>query len=196
MRGVRGIKLGTLAVSAALVLAACGSSGGGSGNSSSAAAGGGGSSTPPAGGASSSTASQITKVGMAYDVGGRGDKSFNDLAAAGLDKAKSQLNVQTKELAATNGESEQSKESRLTLLAQQGYNPVVAVGFGWRSTTAHSSRSDAFDRTPHVRHSRWTRSRLRCVPTPRGSTVAVLPSVWSWTRTSTPRARNRSGAAR
>jgi basic membrane protein A len=70
-------------------------------------------------------------VGMAYDVGGRGDKSFNDLAAAGLDKAKTQFSVQTKELAATQGESEQQKESRLQLLAQQGYNPVVAVGFAY-----------------------------------------------------------------
>jgi basic membrane protein A len=68
---------------------------------------------------------------MAYDVGGRGDKSFNDLAAAGLDKAKTDLGVQTKELAATQGESEQAKESRLTLLATQGYNPIVAVGFAY-----------------------------------------------------------------
>ncbi len=66
---------------------------------------------------------------MAYDVGGRGDHSFNDLAAAGLDKAKSSLGVETKELAATQNESEQAKESRLTLLAQSGYNPVVAIGF-------------------------------------------------------------------
>ncbi len=68
---------------------------------------------------------------MAYDVGGRGDKSFNDLAAAGLDKAKTDLGVQIKELAATTGESEQAKEDRLTLLATSGYNPIVAVGFAY-----------------------------------------------------------------
>ncbi len=28
------------------------------------------------------------KLGLAYDIGGRGDQSFNDLAAASLDKAK------------------------------------------------------------------------------------------------------------
>ena len=40
---------------------------------------------------SSSAAPQSDiKVGMAYDVGGRGDQSFNDSAAAGLDKAKSE----------------------------------------------------------------------------------------------------------
>ncbi|HEY3406677.1 MAG TPA: BMP family ABC transporter substrate-binding protein, partial [Propionicimonas sp.] len=44
--------------------------------------------TPAASGssapASSSAAAPALKVGMAYDVGGRGDQSFNDSAAAGL----------------------------------------------------------------------------------------------------------------
>jgi basic membrane protein A len=119
-----------LAVGAALALAACGSSGGGGGSTS--PAGGG---STPAGGGSSKPASQV-KVGMAYDIGGRGDKSFNDLAAAALDKAKSDLGVQVKELAATAGEAEQAKESRLTLLAQQGYNPIVAVGFAYATAVS------------------------------------------------------------
>ena len=125
MRRLRGLKLGVVAVAASMALAACGSSGGGGGNST--GAGGGGST--PAGG--SSGGGKSVKVGMAYDVGGRGDKSFNDLAAAGLDKAKKDFGVSTKELAATQGESEQAKESRLQLLAQEGYNPIVAVGFAY-----------------------------------------------------------------
>ena len=76
------------------------------------------------------------KVGMAYDVGGRGDKSFNDLAAAGLDKAKKDLGVSIKELAATKGETEQAKESRLDLLAKSGYNPIVAVGFAYATAVS------------------------------------------------------------
>jgi basic membrane protein A and related proteins len=119
------MKVGALVVSASLALAACGSSGSGSGGSS----GAGGASSPAAGG--SSPAAKSVKVGMAYDVGGRGDKSFNDLAAAGLDKAKTGLGVQTKELAATVGESEQAKEQRLQLLASTGYNPIVAIGFAY-----------------------------------------------------------------
>jgi basic membrane protein A and related proteins len=122
------MKIGALAVSAALALAACGSSGGGGGAST--PAGGGGASTPAGGGGGTPTTKSL-KVGMAYDVGGRGDKSFNDLAAAGLDKAKATLGVATKELAATPGESEQAKESRLQLLASAGYNPIVAVGFAY-----------------------------------------------------------------
>jgi basic membrane protein A len=71
------------------------------------------------------------KVGMAYDIGGRGDQSFNDAAAAGLDKAKAELGVETKELEASSGESNADKEERLRLLAQGGYNPVIGVGFAY-----------------------------------------------------------------
>jgi len=115
------LKLGAIAVAASLALAACGSSGGGKSNSS----GAGGS----AGGSSSAPAKKSLKVGLAYDVGGRGDKSFNDLAAAGLEKAKSDLSISTKELSAVQGESDQQKQDRLELLAKAGYNPIIAVGF-------------------------------------------------------------------
>jgi basic membrane protein A len=83
------------------------------------------------GGTGSSTAKKTVKVGLAYDVGGRGDKSFNDLAAAGLEKAKQSLNITTKELSAVQGESDQQKQDRLELLARAGYNPIVAVGFAY-----------------------------------------------------------------
>jgi basic membrane protein A len=126
LRALRGMKLGVLAVSAALALAACGSSGGSSNSS--------GASTPAGGGSSSSgggTPTKTVKVGLAYDVGGRGDKSFNDLAAAGLEKAKASLKIDTKELSAVQGESDAQKTDRLTLLATAGYNPIVAVGFAY-----------------------------------------------------------------
>ncbi|GIJ51143.1 BMP family ABC transporter substrate-binding protein [Virgisporangium aliadipatigenens] len=69
------------------------------------------------------------KVGLAFDIGGRGDKSFNDAAAAGLDKAKQELDVEVKDLAANATESENDKYERLKLLCTSGYNPVIAVGF-------------------------------------------------------------------
>lgn len=87
--------------------------------------------TSPAAGTTSAPAKQTLKVGLAYDVGGRGDKSFNDLAAAGLEKAKTDLNIETKELSAVQGENDQAKADRLTLLASAGYNPIVAVGFAY-----------------------------------------------------------------
>ncbi|MFI6445445.1 BMP family protein [Kitasatospora sp. NPDC050543] len=69
------------------------------------------------------------KVGMAYDIGGRGDQSFNDSAARGLDKAKADLGVSVTEADAKTGEAEADKESRLRDLVSSGYNPVIAVGF-------------------------------------------------------------------
>ncbi|MFE0462809.1 BMP family protein [Kitasatospora sp. NPDC058965] len=69
------------------------------------------------------------KVGMAYDIGGRGDQSFNDSAARGLDKAKAQLGVTVNEAEAKQGESDADKEARLNSLVTAGFNPVIAVGF-------------------------------------------------------------------
>jgi basic membrane protein A and related proteins len=70
------------------------------------------------------------KVGVSFDVGGRGDASFNDAAAAGLDRAKAQLGVaDSKELTAAVGESEDATAGRLSQLVAGGFNPIIAVGF-------------------------------------------------------------------
>jgi basic membrane protein A and related proteins len=100
----------------ALTLTACGGSSGGT-------------AAKPSG--SSTKSEKVLKVGLAYDIGGRGDQSFNDLAAAGLDKVRSDLKVETKELAATAGETDADKQTRLELLAKGGYNPIIAVGFAY-----------------------------------------------------------------
>lgn len=81
------------------------------------------------GSTSSGSTKKNVKVGLAFDIGGRGDKSFNDSAAAGLDRVKTDLNLEVKDLAAVAGESENDKYARLKLLCTTGYNPVIAVGF-------------------------------------------------------------------
>ena len=91
--------------------------------------------TPAATSAAPSTAASSEapklKVGMAYDVGGRGDQSFNDSAAAGLDKAAKEFGVDIKESAATNGEAASAREERLNQLIEAGYTNIVAVGFAY-----------------------------------------------------------------
>ncbi|GIF15972.1 BMP family lipoprotein [Actinoplanes teichomyceticus] len=67
-------------------------------------------------------------VGIAYDSAGRGDKSFNDAAGAGLDRAKKELLVEATE-ATTAAESDDARADTLRGLAQGGSNPVIAVGF-------------------------------------------------------------------
>ena len=87
--------------------------------------GGGGGATGP---------SSDLKVGLAYDIGGRGDKSFNDSAAAGLDKAKAELGIKqdnVRELSARANETDADRATRLDLLAKGGFNPIIAVGFAY-----------------------------------------------------------------
>ncbi|OLB64805.1 MAG: hypothetical protein AUI10_09485 [Actinobacteria bacterium 13_2_20CM_2_72_6] len=68
------------------------------------------------------------KVGMAYDLGGRGDKSFNDAAGAGLDRAKKDLLVQATEVAPAQS-TDDARAAKLRELAKAGHNPVIAIGF-------------------------------------------------------------------
>jgi basic membrane protein A len=77
---------------------------------------------------SSDNAGGDVKVGLAYDVGGRGDKSFNDSAAVGLDQAIAEFGIETKEVTVTT-QSDAEREDKLRLLAEAGYNPIIAVGF-------------------------------------------------------------------
>ncbi|MDG4858295.1 BMP family ABC transporter substrate-binding protein [Streptomyces sp. T-3] len=70
-------------------------------------------------------------AGLAYDVGGRGDQSFNDAAAAGFDKASKEFKVKGSEREPKDGESEADKVQRLTDMARQGYNPVIGVGYAY-----------------------------------------------------------------
>lgn len=80
------------------------------------------------------------KVGVAYDVGGRGDHSFNDSAAKGLDKAKADFGVDVKELTAKTSDTEADREQRLEDLADAGYNPVIGVGFAYADSITAAAK--------------------------------------------------------
>jgi basic membrane protein A len=66
------------------------------------------------------------KVGIVFDVGGLGDKSFNDAAHRGLMQAEKELGVQTRYIEPGDGSD---RESAVRQLAAQGYDLVVGVGF-------------------------------------------------------------------
>jgi basic membrane protein A len=97
-----------------LVVAACGSDD----NSSS--------STPAAGAATSTPAAKKIKVGLVTDIGGLNDRSFNQLANAGLEKAKSELGVDGRVLTS---KSNSDYVPNLSSLAQQKEDLVIGVGF-------------------------------------------------------------------
>jgi basic membrane protein A len=66
------------------------------------------------------------KVGLVFDVGGIGDKSFNDLAFAGLTKAESELDISTRYIEPADGTD---RESAVRELAADHYDLVIGVGF-------------------------------------------------------------------
>ena len=112
-------KFAAVLMAGALVLTACGSKdSGGSGSSSSASAD-----------VCKSAKGSGPKVGVAYDVGGRGDQSFNDSAYRGLEKAVKELDARCIEAKATTDDNDTIRAQRLGTLAKSGYNPVVAVGY-------------------------------------------------------------------
>jgi basic membrane protein A len=69
------------------------------------------------------------KVGLVFDVGGRGDLSFNDMAYAGLERAGKTYGARltTKYLEPTAGG--QNREELLRLLAEGKYDLIIGVGF-------------------------------------------------------------------
>mgnify|MGYP001814426945 CR=1 FL=1 len=87
--------------------------------------------------AGDSMSGEGVKVGMAYDIGGRGDKSFNDSAAAGLDKAVTDYGIETQELEPTAGG--ENREEHLRLLAESGFDLIFAIGFAFDESIANTA---------------------------------------------------------
>jgi len=65
-------------------------------------------------------------VGVVFDLGGRGDKSFNDGAYLGAERAEKELGVRVRFIEPGEGSD---RESGLRLLAAEGMDLVVGVGF-------------------------------------------------------------------
>jgi basic membrane protein A len=66
------------------------------------------------------------RIGLVFDVGGLGDKSFNDAANRGLERAARELPVTTRFIEPGDGSD---RESALRQFARDGYDLVIAVGF-------------------------------------------------------------------
>jgi basic membrane protein A and related proteins len=84
------------------------------------------------GGSNSGSSSESTpaakkiKVGLVTDIGGLNDRSFNQLANAGLEKAEKDLGVEGRVLTS---KANSDYVPNLSSLAQQKYDLVVGVGF-------------------------------------------------------------------
>jgi basic membrane protein A len=123
MRGVRGVRIAALLVALGLTAAACG---GGNDDNEGASSGGG-------------DQAEAKKVGIVYDIGGRGDKSFNDSAYAGLQAAQKE---QGDKLQAKDVEPNPDGSNRKELLdglADEGYGLIFGIGFLFSQDIAKSA---------------------------------------------------------
>ena len=71
-------------------------------------------------------ANGAVRIGMVTDVGGLGDRSFNDSAYAGLLRAKAELHAETTVLQSG---SAADYQPNLTVLANKEYDEIFAIGF-------------------------------------------------------------------
>ena len=118
LRRARMTKAAALLLAGSMALAACASDeeGGGSG-----------------GGGETAAESEL-KIGLAYDAIGRGDRSFNDSAFAGAEAAVEEFGGEYREV--TPNEDGSDRAELLAQLAEEGYNPVIAVGFAYDEVIA------------------------------------------------------------
>jgi basic membrane protein A len=77
------------------------------------------------GATASAQRSAAVKVAVVTDIGGVNDKGFNHLSVVGLTRAEHKLGV-TGRVFITNSAAD--RKANLQAAAQQGYNPVIAVG--------------------------------------------------------------------
>jgi basic membrane protein A and related proteins len=66
------------------------------------------------------------RIGLVLDIGGRGDKSFNDAAFVGISRASRELGVTTEILEPSGAED---REAAMRLFSSRGFDLVIGVGF-------------------------------------------------------------------
>ncbi len=66
------------------------------------------------------------RVGMVFDIGGKGDRSFNDSAYRGLSRAREELGVKVVEFEPG---QDSDREQGLRKLAERGFDLIIGVGF-------------------------------------------------------------------
>lgn len=87
-------------------------------------------------------AAEPLKVGLVFDIGGKGDKSFNDSASRGLSWAAADFGIKRIELEPG---VDADREVNLRNLAMMGYDLIIGVGFLF--TDAISTVANEFPNT-------------------------------------------------
>jgi basic membrane protein A len=126
MRLERGVRASALLAGLALVAAACG---GGNDNGGSSSGGGGATTT-------------AKKIGIVFDIGGKGDKSFNDSADRGATEAKNKLGDKVEIKTVEPNADGSNRKELLDGLAAEDYGLIFGVGFLFSEDIAKSAKEN------------------------------------------------------
>jgi basic membrane protein A len=80
----------------------------------------------------SASAEPALTVGVAYDIGGRGDRSFNDASYLGLEKAQKQFDFELVPVVTDGSSADRGK--RIRSLIAKNCDPIIAIGSGYAPT--------------------------------------------------------------
>jgi len=114
-------------------------------------------------GAAEPPSGDAIEVGVVFDLGGRGDKSFNDGAYLGAERAEKELGVRVRFIEPGEGSD---RESGLRLLAAEGMDLVIGVGFIFTDDLALLAREYPGTRFAGVDYSVATDAAGKVVPPP------------------------------
>ena len=105
----------------------------------------------------------VVDVGVVFDVGGRGDKSFNDGAYLGAERAMQELGARVRFIEPGEGSD---REAGLRLLAAEGMDLVIGVGFIFTDDLTQLAREYPDVRFAGVDYSLATDANGNVVPPP------------------------------
>ena len=114
-------------------------------------------------GAAQPSARAAVNVGVVFDLGGRGDKSFNDGAYLGAERAAKDLGVRVRFIEPGEGSD---RESGLRLLAAEGMQLVIGVGFIFTDDLTQLAREYPNTRFAGVDYSVSMDTSGRIIPPP------------------------------
>ncbi|NUP54734.1 MAG: BMP family ABC transporter substrate-binding protein [Gemmatimonadaceae bacterium] len=102
-------------------------------------------------------------VGVVFDLGGRGDKSFNDGAYLGAERAEKELGVRVRFIEPGEGSD---RESGLRLLAAEGMDLVIGVGYIFNDDLTQLAKEYPTTRFAGVDYSVATDQDGKVIPPP------------------------------
>jgi basic membrane protein A and related proteins len=114
-------------------------------------------------GATEAPTSDALDIGVVFDVGGRGDKSFNDGAYLGAERAERELGARVRFIEPGEGSD---REAGLRLLAAEGVDLVVGVGFIFTDDLTQLAKEYPSVRFAGVDYAVATDAQGRPVPPP------------------------------